>query len=298
MRPATLTAPRFVAEWPDHMGLPDEDGVPAQSALESPQSTILCQSFESRLKAMHPDFRFMIGCNSGIYFDYTDPVLDGCRAPDWFYVPGVFAMLDGKVRRSLVMWKELVRPYLLIEYVGGDGSEERDRTPGKGKFWIYENAIGAGYYVIFDSWQRTLEVFVHDGDGYRPVAPNQAGRFLIEGPDLELGIWDGTYYNMTAPWLRVWDPATGEMVPHAAESVKLFEERTKVAELALKRARARAAEQVAELDRLKAKIEAAVKLEEYYLRQADEYRKQGEAERQRSTLLAVQLPERGIDPVS
>ena len=220
MRPATLIAPRFVAEWPDHTGLPDEDGVPARSALEFPQSNILTESFLPRLQAMHPDHHFMIGCNSGIYFDYTDPVLAGCRAPDWFYVPGVYAMLEGKVRRSLAMWKELVRPYLLIEYVGGDGSEERDRTPGKGNFWIYENAIGAGYYVIFDSWQRTLEMFVHDGESYQAVAPNEAGRFLIEGPNLELGIWDGEYRNQTAPWLRVWDPATGKMVPNLEERIR------------------------------------------------------------------------------
>ena len=203
MRPVTLSAPRFVAEWPDHTGLPDEDGVPAQSALESPQSNILYESFESRLDAMHPDRRFMIGCNSGIYFDYTEPVLAGCRAPDWFYVPGVYAMLDGKVRRSLVMWKELVRPYLLIEYVGGDGSEERDRTPGKGKFWIYERAIGAGYYVIFDSWRRTLEVFAQNGIGFHAVAPNSAGRFFLERLNLELGIWDGMVHQIDAPWLRV-----------------------------------------------------------------------------------------------
>ena len=71
--------------------------MPAQSALEAPQSNILYESFESRLDELHPDGRFMSGCNSGLYFDYTDPVLDGCRAPDWFYVPGVFAVLEGKM---------------------------------------------------------------------------------------------------------------------------------------------------------------------------------------------------------
>ena len=173
MQPATMSAPHYVEEWPDHTGLPDTDGLPAQSSLEHPQSNILTESFESRLRERHPDGRYFVGCDVGIYFDYTDPVLDGCRAPDWFYVPGAPPMLDGTFRRSLVMWKELVRPALLIEYVGGDGSEERDRTPGKGKFWIYEHAIGAGYYVIFDAWKRTLEVFCRQDDGYHSMSPKR-----------------------------------------------------------------------------------------------------------------------------
>jgi hypothetical protein len=184
-------------------------------------------------------------------------------------------MLDGQIRRSLVMWKELVRPYLLIEYVGGDGSEERDRTPGKGKFWIYENAIGAGYYVIFDSWQRTLEVFVHDGDGYQPVAPNEAGRFPIEGPNLELGIWVGTYRNMTAPWLRVWDPVSGKMVC-------LPDERLEIAIAKLKKQRST----------LTATTAALASIPD----QTDNTRRLMTAGREQLARLAAKFRELGIDP--
>ena len=202
MKPTPMIAPRFVEEWPDHTGLPDEDGSHAQSSLEFPQSNILYESFEARLKELHPDGNYFVSCDMGIYFDYTTPVLAGCRAPDWCYVPGAPAMLNGTFRRSLVQWKELLRPALLIEYVGGDGSEERDRTPGKGKFWIYERAIGAGYYAIFDPERRTLEVFCRQSDGYQPMPPNEAGRFLIEGPNLELGLWHGEYDRCITTWLR------------------------------------------------------------------------------------------------
>ena len=56
------------------------------------------------------------------------------------YVPNVSPMPKGEVRRSYIMWHELESPRLLVEYVSGDGSVERDRTPHKGKFWIYERA--------------------------------------------------------------------------------------------------------------------------------------------------------------
>ena len=36
--------------------------------------------------------------------------LDGCRAPDWYYVPGVPPMLEGRMRRSYVRWQEIVAP--------------------------------------------------------------------------------------------------------------------------------------------------------------------------------------------
>jgi Uma2 family endonuclease len=275
MRPVTMNAPRYVEEWPDHTGLPDEDGMPAQSSQEFPQSNILTESFESRLRELHPDGNYWVASDVGIYFDYTDLVLAGCRAPDWFYVPGVPTMLHGKLRRSLVMWKELVRPYLLIEYVGGDGSEERDRTPGKGKFWIYENAIGAGYYVIFDPRKHTLEVFAHDGEGYRVVAPNQAGRFLIEGLGLELGIWDGTYRNMTAAWLRVWDPVSGKMVC-------LPDERLEIAIAKLKKQRST----------LTATTAALASIPD----QTDDTRRLVTAGRERLAFLAAQFRVLGIDP--
>lgn len=151
MQPPATDAPYdLMSTWPDHTQLPDTDGSIVENTQQSPQSYILTTSLRPRLIEQHPDRQFCIGEDVGIYFRYTEPVLSGCRAPDWFYVPNVPPMLAGEVRRSYVLWKEHVRPVIVVEYVSGNGSEERDSTPNTGKFWIYEQAIRAGYYAIFD----------------------------------------------------------------------------------------------------------------------------------------------------
>ena len=81
----------------------------------------------------------------------------GSEAPDWFLVLDVPPLLDGRFRRSYVLWQESVHPLLVIEYVSGDGSEERDTTPYKGKFWVYEQAIAAPYYAIFEPTKATVD---------------------------------------------------------------------------------------------------------------------------------------------
>ena len=289
MQPTTMYEPLGIEDWPDHMGLPDKDDSIVHNHHEHSQSNILTESFHPRLCELHPNSNFLVAADMGIYFDYTDPVLDGCRSPDWYYVPGVPGMLKGRSRRSYVLWKEHIRPTIVIEYVSGDGREERDRTPGAGKFWIYERVIAAGYYVIFDPWQRTLEVFAQNGDGYHAVALNEAGRFLVKGLNLELGIWDGLYLLIDAPWLRVWDPATGKMLSLAEERSKLSEERTKVAveraeaaEMGLEEAQSILVEQVSDLAVKDKRIETVEKRAESEAQRADEQQKRAESEHQRA----------------
>lgn len=106
---------------------------------------------------MHPDGQYCIGQDSAIYWRLTDPLQKAAEAPGWFYVPNVPPTLNGKIRRSYVLWKEYVAPLIVIEFVSGDGSEERDRTPPSlredgtvGKFWVYEQAIRVPYYAIYE----------------------------------------------------------------------------------------------------------------------------------------------------
>ena len=286
---ATLQAPVSTGGLPDHTQLPDEDPSAVHNTHEHPQSNMLTETLTSRLDELHPDGNYCVAADVGIYFEFTDPPLDGCRVPDWFYVPGVPAMLDGELRRSYVLWKELLRPAIVIEYVSGDGSEERDKTPRKGKFWIYERVIAAGYYVIFDPWKRTLEVFSQNGDGYHEVQPNEAGRFLVKGLNVELGVWNGTYRNITTHWLRVWDPTTGEMLPHTQESLEITKQKLNLAkkeredaEMGLEEARSIVVEYVTELEVKGKRIETVEKLAEAEQKRADEQQRLREAEKKRA----------------
>ncbi|MEN9222655.1 MAG: Uma2 family endonuclease [Thermostichus sp. BF3_bins_97] len=160
----TLAKPQPVLSLPDHTQLPESDGtfVFAQRAFsrnlqEHPQSLLLTSSIRPVLDALHPDGQYSIGQDSGIYWRLTDPPEKGAEAPDWFYVPNVPPLLNGKRRRSYVLWQEFIAPLIAIEFVSGDGTEKHDYTSpfssgGKkaGKFWVYEQAIRIPFYAIYD----------------------------------------------------------------------------------------------------------------------------------------------------
>jgi Uma2 family endonuclease len=214
---------------PDHTQLPDTDGSIVENFQEHPQSILLTESLWPVLERLHPDGQFAVGQDSGIYWRHTNPPLRGCLAPDWFYVPNVPPMLEGRVRRSYVMWQELQPPHLVIEFVSGDGSEERDRTPGEGKFWIYERRIHASYYAIYEVDRERVEVWRLAGGTYDLVAANERGHYPIAPMDIELGIWEGDYRNFHLPWLRCWDN-NGQLLLHADERAEAADRRAEEAD--------------------------------------------------------------------
>jgi Uma2 family endonuclease len=201
---------------PDHLELPDKDGTFVRNFQEHPQSTLLTDSLQSVLRRIHPDEQYCIGQDCGIYWKLTEEPLLGCKAPDWFYVPDVPPLLNGVVRRSFVTWVEGRGPLAAIEYVSGDGAEERDRTPETGKFWVYEQGIRIPYYAIYEVKLSRVEVY-HLVDGrYRRLRENARGHFEIEPLGVELGIWNGRFLNMELPWLRWWD-MQGNLLPTSEE---------------------------------------------------------------------------------
>ena len=205
----TPTTPRISATpitLPDHTQLPDSDGTFVKNFQEHPQSIVLTSSITPVLEKLHPDGRYCIGQDSGIYWRMMEPPEKGAEAPDWFYVPNVSPLLDGEYRRSYVLWKEFVAPLIAIEFVSGNGSEERDATPPSenekaGKFWVYEQAIRIPFYVIFNGWRDNLEVF-HLVDGrYVKIQPNDRGHYPIPPMGVEIGLQQAG----TSSWLRWWD---------------------------------------------------------------------------------------------
>ncbi|MEG4318513.1 MULTISPECIES: Uma2 family endonuclease [unclassified Microcoleus] len=200
--------------WPDHTQLPESDGTFVKNFQEHPQSILLTDSITPVLQSIHPDGNYCIGQDSGIYWRLTDPLEKGAEAPDWFYVPNVPPTLDGQLRRSYVLWQELISPLIVLEFVSGNGAEERDRTPllrtgqqetKPGKFWIYENVIHPAFYGIYEVNRASVEVY-HLVDGsYHLVSANDRAHYPIQPLGVELGIWHGRYQNAELPWLRWWD---------------------------------------------------------------------------------------------
>ena len=135
-----------------------------------------------------------------------EPPEKGAEAPDWFYVPNVSPLLDGEYRRSYVLWKEFVAPLIAIEFVSGNGSEEKDATPPSetekaGKFWVYEQAIRIPFYVIFNGWQDHVEVYQLLNGRYTKMQPNDRGHYPISPMGVEIGLQQ----ESTTTWLRWWD---------------------------------------------------------------------------------------------
>ena len=250
---ATLHLPELAL--PGHLDLPSTDGRIVENSIEQHQNADLTSSIEPLMMVLHPDGDYFIGQDVGIYYRPTDPPLQGCKAPDWFYVPNVskFAS-DGEVRLSYVMWRERKAPYLIVEQVSGDGSEERDDTPNTGKFWVYEQILQVPYYAIFDGFEGTLECFQLVDDVYLPMRANARSHFELPFLNVELGLWKGLSHNYYRHWLRFFD-AEGTMLPIHAERAERANERAEQEEAQAKRAMALAAQEKERADRANERAE-------------------------------------------
>ena len=193
---------------PDHTQLPDKDDNFVKNFQEPPEGDLLTHSITPILQQIHPDHQYCVGRDSGIYWRLTElPELPekGSVAPDWFYVPNVPQKLDGQLRRSYVLWKEFVAPLIVLEFVSGNGLEERDKTWGKGKFWVYEQAIRVPFYGIYEVQKGTVEIYNLVNGYYQQMVANERNHYPIEPLGVELGIWEGEYQSQVWPWLRWWD---------------------------------------------------------------------------------------------
>jgi len=190
---------------PDHTQLPESDGTFVKNWQEHPQTILLTDSIKPVLQKLYPDSQYFIGQDLGIYWRITEPPEKGAEAPDWFYVPNVPPTLNGKTRRSYVLWQEYISPLVALEFVSGNGSEERDKTPWKGKFWIYEQVIKPAFYGIYEVNKASIEVYELIGGKYQLLAENERGHYSITPMGVELGLWQGEYQNAELPWLRWWD---------------------------------------------------------------------------------------------
>jgi Uma2 family endonuclease len=190
---------------PDHTQLPESDGTFVKNFQEHPQSILLTDSIQPRLQQIHASGQYCIGQDCGIYWRMTTPPERGAEAPDWFYVANVPPTLNGELRRSYVLWQELIAPLIVLEFVSGNGEQERDNTPFQGKFWIYEQVIRPAFYGIYEVKKAAVEVYQMVAGNYQLMAASERGHYAIAPLEVELGIWQGEYLNANLPWLRWWD---------------------------------------------------------------------------------------------
>ncbi len=165
---------------------------------------LLTNIVHQHMKRCFSDDQYIIGQDSGIYWRLTDPPPLGAVSPSWYLVLGVPPMLNGQMRNSYVLWHEHIAPLIILEFSYDDFVSELDRTPNKGKFWIYENVIRPNYYVIFNIETAELKVHQHVHDAFHTLTPNERNCYSIKPLKLDLGVWQGKYFNLDANWLRWW----------------------------------------------------------------------------------------------
>lgn len=275
---------------PTHLDLPETDGLPVDNVFQPAQWALLFDSLRPHLLKLHPDGPFLLAMDHGIYFRITDPPLNGCRCPDLLYVPGVPQCLpDSLVRRSYVLWQEKIPPTLVVELVSEQSrGSEHDRTPQEGKFWIYENAIKAKYYVIYDVFSVTLEVYALKDGKYELVAPDEDGLFPLPLMKVRMGTLYGEFGGETTNWLRFFDE-DGELLETNGEKLDDEQARRRREFIRANREQQRA-DQAAQL--AKHEFERA----EQEKHRAEQEKQRAEQEKQRAEQLAAKLRELGVDP--
>ncbi len=273
----------LVRSWPTHLDLPETDGLPGENDYQPSQARLLTSAIEPLIEAAHPSGDYFIGEDVGIYWKTTADPFEGCKVPDWCYIPGCAPSVPGDYRRSFVLWDEGVAPMLVIEFVSGDGSEEHDDTPVKGRFWVYRRGIRTPYYAIYDPLDESIELFHLDGVDYRPVAPNEHGLYEIPQMGVALGLWKGKYGHHKLTWLRFYWP-DGRLIPHERERTALEKSRVKE-----EKKRTRTEKQRAEQEKRRAELEQ---------QRADKEKRRADKSAAELADLVARLRAKGIDPGS
>jgi len=253
--PATGEVERW-APLPTDLDLPDSDGVPVDNLLQLHLTAILSESIWPVLQQLHAGDNFIVGSDNGIYWRITDPPLKGCKSPDWFYVPGVSPTIGDRVRRSYVLWQEVVPPLIILEYISGDGSAELDQTPWEGKFWVYERAIRPAYYGLYFPEEPRLDMFVMQGARFARMEPNANDRYampLVAG--IELGLWSGKFRGIEASWPRWWD-AQGNLLLTMEERIEQERQRAEQERQRAEQERQRAEQERQRAEHLAARLRA------------------------------------------
>lgn len=191
----------------------------------------------------------LIASNFGLCAKVNDKTV--VKAPDWLYVPRVFPVGEGVVRRSYTPHAEGDVPAVVMEFLSETDAGEYSVRPTYpyGKMWFYERILQIPTYVIFDTDSGLLEVRQLISGRYEIQQPDAQGRYAIAQMNLSLGVWYGRRLETTAHWLRWWDEQ-GNLLLWGSERLALEREITEQ-----ERLRAEAAEQ--EVARLQERLRRA-----------------------------------------
>ena len=86
---------------PGHLELPEENGEIVENFREQPQGEILDQGIRPILERIHPDLRYALGHDCGIYWRLTDPPVKRRRLPGLVLCSRCSARASGRLSAFL-----------------------------------------------------------------------------------------------------------------------------------------------------------------------------------------------------
>jgi len=230
-----------------------DDGEPLETEWHVLEHTLLRKLIRQTM-AEQSRADFYVGTNQFVYYsieqarDVAEEVTKGLekravRGPDIFWVGGVD---PGRKRRIWIAWEEGGRlPDLIVELLSPstehiDCGEKKD---------LYAQVFRTAEYFLYDPETRTLEGLRLVNRSYRPIPPDERGRFWSGQLGIFLGLWQGVVENKRSTWIRLFRP-DGSMVPTAEEQAEAERQQAEA-----ERQRAEAERQRAEAERQRAEAE-------------------------------------------
>ncbi|NET62427.1 MAG: Uma2 family endonuclease [Symploca sp. SIO2E6] len=176
---------------------------------------------------------YFIAKDINLYYDSEQPLW--YKRPDWFLALGAQRSRNQQeLRLSYVMWQEEVAPFLVVEllFPGTEnedlGLTERKKKERPTKWEVYEKILQVPYYVIYDRYNNKFRAFVWQSGKYEELELS-LGRLWLEELGLGLGLWEGSYEEVTGKWLRFYD-SMGNWIPIPEERVEQEQQRAILAE--------------------------------------------------------------------
>lgn len=202
---------------------PTDPGLPDEYHIYQPR--LLNDTFQSE---NYPPDRIFLATDLNLYYDVHHPLW--YKRPDWFAVVGVdrlYAKQD--MRLSYVVWQEGVNPFLVVEFLSpgtekedlGQTLRSADQPPTKWE--VYERILRVPYYIVFDRYSDRLRGFRLTGSRYQELKLSEP-RIWLEDIELGLGLWEGTYQNISRQWLR-WYDRQGNWIPNPEEQAEQEKQR-------------------------------------------------------------------------
>ena len=183
-----------------------ESGLPDEFHIFQPR--LLSETCQP---ANYPTVEILLATDLNLYYDPRNPLW--YKRPDWYMVLGVARGVQQQdLRLSYVVWQEGVDPFLVVELLSpGTQADDLGQTLREVN---QPPILRVPYYVVYDRYENQLRAFRLNGTRYEPISILE-GRFWLEEIELGLGLWQGSYEQVTGLWLR-WYDATG-WIPTPAE---------------------------------------------------------------------------------